>query len=98
MSTLMGIRLGHVYDGYMVNLCADNIKLIDRATRIVSDITNCTTEQASVYLSRSEGSVKLAILIALGAGAPNSAKQIIENAGQDLRLAISELNSSIGSA
>ena len=37
MSTLIGIKLGHVHDGYMVNVVADNAKLIDRAARIVDD-------------------------------------------------------------
>ena len=31
ISTLAGIRLGHVHDGYMVNVVADNAKLRDRA-------------------------------------------------------------------
>lgn len=97
MSTLMGIRLGHVYDGYMVNLYADNKKLTERATRIVSNIGNCTAEQAGVYLSQSEGSVKLASLLALGASDLNSARRIMEKAGQNLRQAISELKSSSGS-
>ena len=35
LSTLAAIHLGHVHDGYMVNLTADNIKLRDRAARIV---------------------------------------------------------------
>ncbi len=91
MSTLMGIRLGHVYDGYMVNLFADNTKLFERASRIVSNIGNCTTEIASAYLKQSAGSVKLASLLALGANDLNAAKQMMENAGQNLRLAISEL-------
>ena len=91
MSTLMGIHLGHVYNGYMVNLYADNKKLIERATRIVSNIGICTAEQAGVYLNQSDGSVKLATLLALGAKDQNTAKQIMENASQNLRLAISEL-------
>ena len=38
MSTLIAVHLGHVHDGYMVNLMADNIKLRDRAARIVAAI------------------------------------------------------------
>ena len=36
ISTLAGIRLGHVHDGYMVNVVAANAKLRDRAARIVA--------------------------------------------------------------
>ena len=39
MSTLMAIHLGHVHDGYMVNLHADNTKLRSRAARIVAAIS-----------------------------------------------------------
>ena len=95
MSTLMGIRLGHVYDGHMVNLYADNTKLLERAARMVSKIGNCTPEQAAEYLGQTEGSVKPAILLALGARDLNAAKQNLESAGQNLRRAISELESSL---
>ncbi len=33
-----GDKLGHVHDGYMVNLHADNLKLKDRAARIVAAV------------------------------------------------------------
>jgi N-acetylmuramic acid 6-phosphate etherase len=95
MSTLMGIRLGHVHDGYMVNLYADNKKLLERAARIVSELGNCTAEQADEYLGHAEGSVKSAILLSLGARDLNAAKLNLENAGQNLRQAISELKSSL---
>ena len=39
LSTLIGVRLGHVHDGLMVNVLADNDKLRGRAARIVSTIT-----------------------------------------------------------
>ncbi len=98
MSTLMAFHLGHVYDGYMVNLFADNTKLIERATRIISNVGNCATETAGDFLKQSEGSVKLACLLALGAKDLNTAKQIMESAGQNLRLAISELKPGLGPA
>ena len=41
LSTLAAIHLGHVHDGYMVNLHADNMKLRDRAARIVAAIAGC---------------------------------------------------------
>ena len=36
LSTLIGIRLGHAYDGLMVNVAADNEKLRGRAAGIVA--------------------------------------------------------------
>ncbi|MCP3688311.1 MAG: N-acetylmuramic acid 6-phosphate etherase [Gammaproteobacteria bacterium] len=91
MSTLMGIRLGHVYDGYMVNLYADNTKLIERSARIVAAITSCSTQEATACLGQAAGSVKLATLLALGTSDTSTAKKIMEDAGQNFRLAISRV-------
>jgi N-acetylmuramic acid 6-phosphate etherase len=47
LSVLVGIRLGHVHDGYMVNVTADNAKLIDRAARIVAAIASVGRDTAT---------------------------------------------------
>ncbi len=67
LSVLVGIRLGHVHDGYMINVIADNAKLIDRARRIVETIAEVTPQAAAKALSQTGGAVKPAILIARGA-------------------------------
>lgn len=67
ISTLMAIRLGHVFDGYMVNLAADNAKLRDRARRIVARLTGTDEATAALALAAAEGDVKTAVLIAAGA-------------------------------
>ncbi len=68
LSVLVGIRLGHVHDGYMVNVIADNAKLIDRATRIVAGIAGVSVQAAAAALSQTGGAVKPAVLVARGAG------------------------------
>ena len=87
----MAIQLGHVHDGYMVNLVADNIKLRERAARIVSAITACDIDDAAKLLDASGGSVKSAILLAAGAVSPEKATRILESNQQRLRPALSEL-------
>jgi N-acetylmuramic acid 6-phosphate etherase len=67
LSVLVGIRLGHVHDGYMVNVVADNAKLADRAARIVAAISGQDLALAHEALRQSRGEVKPAVLIALGA-------------------------------
>lgn len=67
ISVLMGIRLGHVHDGYMVNVVADNAKLVDRAARIVAAISGQDAAIARAALAKSGGAVKPAIMIACGA-------------------------------
>ena len=52
MSTYMGILLGHVMDGQMVNLIANNAKLFKRSEKIVMNITGCN-KMAKEALDRS---------------------------------------------
>lgn len=91
LSTLVGIQLGHVHDGYMVNLKADNIKLRGRASRIVAGIAGIGSDQAEKLLEQSEGSVKVAVLIAAGAPDVAAAKATLDNSGQSLRRALKSL-------
>jgi N-acetylmuramic acid 6-phosphate etherase len=97
LSTLMAVHLGHVHDGYMVNLTADNIKLRERAARIVSAISTCDISDAAKLLEASGGSVKAAILLAAGAANAEKASEILESNQQRLRPALSELKGSLGS-
>lgn len=87
-STLVGIHLGHVLDGHMVNLRADNIKLRGRAMRIVSDVTGVGAEEAERLIDAASGSVKLAILLASGAKDAAQAEAALGKANQNLRQAI----------
>ncbi|MCQ4630729.1 N-acetylmuramic acid 6-phosphate etherase [Shinella sp. CPCC 100929] len=90
-STLVGVHLGHVHDGHMVNLKADNIKLKGRACRIVSDISGVGLDEAERLLARSEGSVKTAVLLAAGAEDASVAAAVLERSGQSLRRALKAL-------
>ncbi|PDQ17441.1 N-acetylmuramic acid 6-phosphate etherase [Mesorhizobium sanjuanii] len=91
LSTLTAIHLGHVHDGYMVNLMADNIKLRDRAARIVAAISGRGRDDAARLLEKSGGAVKTAILLAAGAASADEARKILEGTGQKLRPALSAL-------
>ncbi|WEX77581.1 N-acetylmuramic acid 6-phosphate etherase [Sinorhizobium numidicum] len=87
-STLVGIHLGHVLDGHMVNLRADNIKLRGRAIRIICDVTGVSAAEAGKLISTASGSVKVAILLASGAKDVAAAEAALESANQNLRRAI----------
>ena len=91
MSTLMAIYLGHVHDGYMVNLHADNTKLKSRAARIVAAISGHSADEAGDYLEASRGSVKAAVLLAAGAGDLAAATRLLDGANQNLRKALAKL-------
>jgi N-acetylmuramic acid 6-phosphate etherase len=83
ISVLTGVLLGHIHDGMMVNLIADNAKLRDRAARIVARVAGVETGTARVALNRTGGAVKPAVLVARGA-APESALDRLAKAGGHL--------------
>ena len=66
MSVLVGVRLGAVHDGYMVDVVADNAKLTERAARIVAAIAGCDGAAARMALAATGGAVKPAVLVAKG--------------------------------
>ena len=88
MSTYMGILLGHVMDGQMVNLIANNAKLFKRSEKIVMNITGCNTKMAKDALTEANGAVKLAILLVSGAKSIVTAQNILKSEDQNLRSAI----------
>ncbi|MBK8083119.1 MAG: N-acetylmuramic acid 6-phosphate etherase [Devosia sp.] len=88
LSTLMGVHLGHVYDGLMVNLTADNAKLRGRAARIVSTITGVDDGTAAQALGVSGGEVKPATLLAAGVGSLAEAGALLDQSRGNLRQAL----------
>ena len=81
LSALVGIRLGHVHDGYMVNVVADNAKLRDRAARIVCALSGADTETARAALETTGGAVKPAVLVARGRTAAEAAEDLTNSRG-----------------
>lgn len=91
MSSLMGVRLGHVLDGLMVNVIANNEKLYRRAEEIVMQVTGCGRATASSNLHKANGAVKEAVLLALGAQSYFDAQNLLERNNQNLRDALAAL-------
>jgi N-acetylmuramic acid 6-phosphate etherase len=73
ISVTLGVLLGHVHDGMMVNVIADNAKLRDRAARIVAQVAKVDADVARIALDRTNGAVKPAVLVARGL-APEAAQ------------------------
>jgi N-acetylmuramic acid 6-phosphate etherase len=91
LSTLIGVRLGHVYDGLMVNVKADNEKLRGRSARIVTHITGVSDAEARETLNQSGGEVKPAILIAAGAESLAQAEALLGQTKGNVRAALARL-------
>lgn len=90
LSTLMAIELGHVYDGMMVNLVADNEKLRLRALGIVCTIAGVSADVAREALGRADGQVKPAIVMAATGCDAKTAWGMLEAAQGNLRVALSK--------
>ena len=81
LSALVGIRLGHVHDGYMVNVVADNAKLRDRAARIVCALSRADMDSSRAALETTGGAVKPAVLVARGRTAAGAAEDLASSRG-----------------
>ncbi|SMX48063.1 N-acetylmuramic acid 6-phosphate etherase [Maliponia aquimaris] len=88
LSTLMAIDLGHIHDGMMVNLRADNIKLRARAAGIVARIAEVDDSAAAAALDRAGGEVKPAILVAAMGLSPDAATALLRETEGNLRAAL----------
>lgn len=91
LSTAVMTRLGHVIDGHMVSLIADNEKLVARGVRIVCDVAGVGEQQAHKALSDADGGVKSAVLIAFGQTA-EQARVGLERVNGNLRAALENID------
>jgi N-acetylmuramic acid 6-phosphate etherase len=89
ISVTLGVLLGHVHDGMMVNVIADNAKLRDRAARIVAHVADVGIADALTALDLTGGAVKPAVLVARGA-TPQAAKERLTRAGGHLAMALQD--------
>ena len=90
LSTMMMVRLGKVYRGLMVHMRPTNEKLRRRSTQMVATITGCDDQAASAALAKADGDVRLAVLLASGAGL-GEARAALDKHDGNLRFALREI-------
>jgi N-acetylmuramic acid 6-phosphate etherase len=78
MTTTAMIRLGYVYDGYMVGVQSTNIKLKERSKGIVAEITGAPLNEAERALEAAEWDVRIAILLTLTHMSPEESAKGLE--------------------
>ena len=88
ISTSVMINLGKVYGNRMIDLSVSNDKLMDRAISILFDIGSVDKETAVQLLKKTNGSVKLSLLIALTGMDVVEAKQLLDDSKGNLRTAL----------
>ncbi len=91
LSTLVGMRLGHVHDGHMVNVVVDNAKLEKRAIRAVAAIGSCSPEMAERLLIETAWRIKPATLLARGVSDAAQAAALLEASDGHLDVALGML-------
>jgi N-acetylmuramic acid 6-phosphate etherase len=95
LSTAMMLRCGLVYKGLMVNMRVSNDKLAARARAIVQLLTGVSADVADRSMSASDGSIKMAVLIASGIETGRAA-ELLRSSGQNLRAALDRYDSERG--
>ncbi|CNE80937.1 N-acetylmuramic acid 6-phosphate etherase [Yersinia bercovieri] len=88
LSTGAMIKLGKVYQNLMVDVKATNVKLVDRACRIVVEATGASRAEAENALSQTEFEVKPAILMILKGVSAGQARQDLQQHHGYLRAAL----------
>ena len=88
LSTGVMVRLGKVYGNRMVDVAVTNSKLEDRALRILADLAGVDRDAGRALLQQSEGSVKLALLMARCVISAASARERLASHGGQLRSAL----------
>lgn len=92
LSSLIGVRMGHVHDNLMVNVTADNSKLVLRAAGIVAAIAGVAPDAAARAMDGAQNQVKPAILLAAGARNPAEARALLAQSGGVVRKALALLS------
>ncbi len=88
ITTTAMVKLGKTYENMMIDLQQTNLKLIERAKRIVMTITGVDYKLAEDYLNKAEGHVKTALVMILLDVDCNEAKRRLAKAGGFVRKTI----------
>lgn len=82
LSTGAMVKTGKVYQNLMVDMQATNIKLVDRACRMVCQATGCSFDEAEAALKQTAYEVKTAIMMVLsGLDAQQAKAQLAQHKG-----------------
>ena len=84
ISTTLMIQAGRVYDNLMVDMKPTNEKLLDRAARVVAQLTGLNRTQSLTLLSDAGGRVKVAVVMHLKGLPRAEAEQILESSDDNL--------------
>jgi N-acetylmuramic acid 6-phosphate etherase len=96
ISTTAMVKRGKVYENLMVDLKATNIKLEDRARRIIATISGCTYEEATKLLADAGNYVKVALVMQKTHASAEESREYLDRFAGNVREAVEELQKSTG--
>lgn len=88
ITTTAMIRIGKVYNNLMVDLLPLNAKLVDRAKRLIVEITGCSRDEAEQLYARARGNVRVAILISMLGISAEQAQELLAQSDGSLNRAL----------
>ena len=97
LSTGVMVKLGKVYGNLMVDVAANNSKLVDRSLRILTDLVGISREQGLPLLKEAKGSVKRALVMAAASMDHPKAQALLANHNGNLRTALGSIGITLNS-
>jgi len=88
LSTGAMVRLGHVYDNWMINVAKTNKKLRRRAVRILTEATGAGVAKAEQVMRQSNHDLRVALVALLRKVNEREAARLLKNAKGNLRRAL----------
>jgi N-acetylmuramic acid 6-phosphate etherase len=91
ITTTAMVQRGKVFENLMVDLKATNIKLEDRARRIISTITGCSYDVATDLLAKTDNYVKVALVMYNSNASAEESRLYLDRFDGNIRQAVEEL-------
>ncbi|WP_202980406.1 hypothetical protein [Serinicoccus marinus] len=92
LSTAVMVRLGKTHGPFMVDMQASNVKLRDRAVRMVQRVTGCESGRATEALEAAGWSTKVAVVMVLGDHDADRARELLTRGGDSVRGALRQVH------
>lgn len=90
LSTAVMVRLGHVYDNWMIGVALTNKKLRERGRRILAEASGRTVSAAERALRQSGHNLRVALVMLKRNVDARTARERLQRAGGNLRRALGE--------
>lgn len=88
ITTAAMIRIGKVYNHFMVDLRPTNSKLVKRSIRLIAEISGCSEAEAEQTFTQCHGNTKAGILMEMAGLSYDAAQTLLEKAEGNLHKAL----------